>query len=154
MLIPFLEEHLALEMCEANKNTSPGLVCKSAPWKLAWPCWAQGNRQEADELWIKAWRKMLSTGLGTQTASHPMALFNSGRGDLNATLQWTRSSWGLISPQWTQRTKLRHLEYRHQSLTKRDIILVTISLYKNYICRNLQNVFFSYSNNKINAFLC
>lgn len=54
-----------------------------------------GYLQGADELWIKAWRKVLSTGLWTQIASHPMAPFNSEPGDLNLTLEWTRSSWGL-----------------------------------------------------------
>lgn len=79
-----------------HKNTSPGLVCKSAPWKPAWHCWAQGNQQGADELWIKARRKLLSTELWTQIASHPMAApFNSELGDLNLTFQWTRSSWDL-----------------------------------------------------------
>lgn len=78
-----------------------------------------------------------------------MIPFHSELGDLNLTLQETRSSWGLyfspVNP--TNKTQPSRI-----LASMRDIIFVTISSSKKYICRTFQNVIFS--NIKIIAFLC
>lgn len=85
------------------------------------------------------------------TASPHVAPFHSELGDLNLTFQWTRSLWGLyfspINP--TNKTQPSRIP-----MSMCDIIFITISSSKEYICRTFQNVIFPYSNITVNTLLC